>query len=158
MGNACGCGTAEINNNKAKKIYRVDTINLHVQSKHEFKVNDVSQSLLEKNFDDLTTSKESIDNVYNIDSKPFSQGFFGEVSKAKLRNNPTKFFAIKTIDKEKVRKEMNLLAAEVEHQRTVDHPNIVKFYESYQDSDKFHIVLEYCSGNELFHKIREKDC
>ena len=47
------------------------------------------------NFDDLTTSTEKIDKVYNIDPRPVGEGFFGEVRKAKLKNIPSKFFAIK---------------------------------------------------------------
>ena len=92
------------------------------------------------NFDDLTTSTEKIDKVYNIDPRPVGEGFFGEVRKAKLKNIPSKFFAIKTIDKQKIEKEMHILCNEVNNQKAVDHSNIVKFYETYQDEEKFHLV------------------
>lgn len=32
----------------------------------------------------------------------------------------------------------------------VDHPSIIKFYETYRDAVYFHIVMEYCEGGELF--------
>lgn len=39
--------------------------------------------------------------------------------------------------------------------REMDHPNIVKVFEHYQD-DKYHyLISEYCSGGELFDRIKE---
>jgi len=35
----------------------------------------------------------------------------------------------------------------------VDHPNIVKFYETYKDQKHYHIVMEYCDGGELFQQV-----
>ncbi len=32
----------------------------------------------------------------------------------------------------------------------VDHPNIVKFYETYRDKKYYHLVMELCNGTELF--------
>ena len=48
---------------------------------------------------------------------------------------------------------MHLLRRELEILKTLDHPNIVKFYEVYQDEKFFHLVMEYCSGGELLQRI-----
>ena len=32
----------------------------------------------------------------------------------------------------------------------LDHPNVVKIFEYYQDKDNFYIVTELCSGGELY--------
>eukprot|EP01016_Furgasonia_blochmanni_P012678 TRINITY_DN1633_c0_g1_i1.p2 TRINITY_DN1633_c0_g1~~TRINITY_DN1633_c0_g1_i1.p2 ORF type:complete len:122 (+),score=32.59 TRINITY_DN1633_c0_g1_i1:397-762(+) len=40
--------------------------------------------------------------------------------------------------------------------RSMDHPNIVRFHESYQDEKYFHLVMEYCSGGELLEYIIQK--
>jgi calcium-dependent protein kinase len=37
--------------------------------------------------------------------------------------------------------------------RSVDHPNIVKLIEVYLDEDNVHLVLEHCTGGELFERI-----
>lgn len=38
----------------------------------------------------------------------------------------------------------------------VDHPNIIKFHESYIDGRYIHIVMELAKGGELFEKIVER--
>jgi calcium-dependent protein kinase len=37
----------------------------------------------------------------------------------------------------------------------VDHPHIIKFYETYKDNKYYHIVMEYCEGGELFEHLLE---
>ena len=38
----------------------------------------------------------------------------------------------------------------------MDHPNIVKLYETYEDKDFVYMVMEICDGGELFFLIDEK--
>jgi calcium-dependent protein kinase len=45
---------------------------------------------------------------------------------------------------------------EVEIVRNLDHPNILKVFEFYQDAKNYYLVTEYCKGGELFDKIVEK--
>ena len=45
--------------------------------------------------------------------------------------------------------EINLL-------RELDHPNIIKMYEYFQDNDKIYIITEICSGGELYEKINKR--
>ena len=40
--------------------------------------------------------------------------------------------------------------------KSIDHPNITKFYEFYHDEKFFHLVIEYCSGGDLISKIIEQ--
>jgi calcium-dependent protein kinase len=35
----------------------------------------------------------------------------------------------------------------------MDHPNILKLYEVYQDDARYYVVTEMCSGGELFDEI-----
>ena len=63
---------------------------------------------------------------------------------------------MKTIQKVKIKKEEHLLKREIEILRTVDHPNIIKFYGTYEDAKYYHIVMELCEGGELFDRIVEK--
>lgn len=39
--------------------------------------------------------------------------------------------------------------------KAMDHPNIIKLYETYEDRRHLYLVMELCSGGELFDKIIE---
>merc|ERR1719254_386921 len=60
--------------------------------------------------------------------------------------------AIKAIDKAKMKDETRF-KAEVDIQKKLDHPNIVKLYEVFQDAKKIYLVMELCTGGELFDRI-----
>ena len=103
--------------------------------------------------EETTTSFSDIRKIYKFDPKILGSGHFGTVRLAVLFSNPNKKYAVKTIFKEKVKKDLHLLRRELEILKTLDHPNIVKFYEVYQDEKFFHLVMEYCSGGELLQRI-----
>ena len=50
--------------------------------------------------------------------------------------------------KEKVR-----LQYEIDILKNLDHPNIVKLYEVFEDKNNIYLVTELCSGGELFDEI-----
>lgn len=39
----------------------------------------------------------------------------------------------------------------------LDHPNIVKYYETYDDLKYMYLVMEYCPGGELFERIAKSE-
>lgn len=45
---------------------------------------------------------------------------------------------------------------EIEILKTLDHPNILKLYEFFQDHKRYFLVTELCNGGELFDKITEQ--
>jgi calcium-dependent protein kinase len=46
---------------------------------------------------------------------------------------------------------------EIDILRTIDHPNVLKIYEFYEDEYYFHLVSEICHGGDLFDYIVETD-
>ena len=62
--------------------------------------------------------------------------------------------AVKIITKLSTNKyEMDRMANEVTILQKLDHPNIIKIFEFYEDDRFFYIVTELCTGGELFEKL-----
>jgi len=40
--------------------------------------------------------------------------------------------------------------------KKLDHPNIIKLYEAFEDNRNIYLVMEVCEGGELFDRIIEK--
>jgi calcium-dependent protein kinase len=86
------------------------------------------------------------------------EGAFGSVSTGISRLNGEKR-AIKSILIDKAKsgsKEREKFLNEVETLRTMDHPNIIKIYEFFEDNKHFHLVTELCTGGELFDYLIKK--
>lgn len=49
-----------------------------------------------------------------------------------------------------------LVYKDIEVLRVLDHPNIIKLYEVFQDSEDIYLVQEFCEGGELFDYIVDK--
>ena len=82
--------------------------------------------------------------------KILGYGSYGMVRLGSDIHNPCRRYAIKTVQKDQMSgKAIYLLKNELEALRSVDHPNIVKLYETYEDEYYFHMVMEYCEGGDL---------
>lgn len=95
--------------------------------------------------------KGNISDRYKI-IKKIGDGGFGVV-KLGIHKETNSKRAIKSmnlsqhLDVEKMMEEVNIL-------KNLDHPNIIKVFEVIQDSRCLNIVMEFCSGGELFDKIK----
>lgn len=61
--------------------------------------------------------------------------------------------AIKVLDKQKLKENIDCIMEEVGILNQLDHPNIVKYYETYDDQKYIYLVMEYISGYQLFELI-----
>ena len=78
-----------------------------------------------------------------------------EATKLNSQNSSlTKTYAIKSIPKKKMN--VTLLRRELEIMSQLDHPNLVKLYETYEDEQSVHLVMEFCSGGDVSERIIEK--
>lgn len=85
-------------------------------------------------------------------------GAFGKVRLFRDKNIKDLKFAIKTIKKDTLPKELlSFLVDEVKILSNMDHPNIVKYYETYEDEFYINIVMEYLQGDDLFRLITSKN-
>ncbi len=84
-------------------------------------------------------------------------GTFGEVRKCKhIRLNVVR--AVKILRKERLDNfEINWLQHEIEMLKRLDHPNIIKLYEFYEDDERIYLVTELCTGGELFDELTKRE-
>jgi len=77
------------------------------------------------------TSKTNIRDIYNF-SSVLGKGGFGTVKLAALKNGVSdKKMAVKIIEKSRLKQKTYVLLRELEILKSLDHPNIIKFYEVY---------------------------
>lgn len=94
---------------------------------------------------------------YNISSKVLGTGSFGKVFLAQGAKDPDFKVAIKAISKKKVdAQDLKQMKQELSILQSLDHPHVVKYYESYENSNYFYIVMEYCPGGDLFDLLTVK--
>src|SRR3990167_5776937 len=98
---------------------------------------------------------QNIHKAYEFENLEIGSGHYGVVRRAKLRAVPTKTFAVKTIPKKKLKGDIALLRGELDMLRCTDHPNIIQFYEIFQDEESFHFVMEYCDGGDITSMIEK---
>jgi len=95
----------------------------------------------------------SIHKFYNVEEK-LGQGSYGEVYRATQRASG-KECAVKCL-KAKYHHQAQRWSREVEIMRSLDHPNIVKLVESFQDKQHMHLVVELCKGGQLLSGLMAK--
>lgn len=83
-------------------------------------------------------------------------GAFGKVFLATSVSDDKFKVAIKVISKKKLEGEVDQLLDEIAILKKLDHPNIIKYYETYENAKYLYIVMEYCPGGELFDVIAKK--
>ncbi len=97
-----------------------------------------------------------IKEIYKITRK-IGSGAYGEVRKCYLRDTG-ELRAVKIIKKKALEKsERERLKNESEILRQMDHPNIIKLYEIFEDKKYYYIITEFLTGGELFEKITDEE-
>ncbi|XP_065620807.1 serine/threonine-protein kinase Aurora-3 [Quercus suber] len=89
--------------------------------------------------------------------KPLGKGKFGRVYLA--REAKSKYIvALKVIFKEQIEKYkiQHQLKREMEIQSTLRHPNILRLYGWFHDSERIFLILEYAHGGELYRELRKR--
>merc|ERR1719331_1858039 len=99
----------------------------------------------------LKSSQGRLDDNYAISKGELGKGSYGTVCQGtNKRTNVVR--AVKTIPKKSL-PDIQRFAQEIEVMQVLDHPNIVKLYETYEDSMNVYLVMECCTGGELFDRM-----
>ena len=96
----------------------------------------------------------NIHDYYEITNKELGKGSYGRVNLGKLIGPNSLQRAIKIIEKSKV-KSVKRFKLEVEIMMRLDHPNILRLIDYFEDKKYVYLVLELCTGGELFDRIIE---
>lgn len=85
--------------------------------------------------------------------KVLGQGAFGEVRMCIHRESNAQR-AVKVLRKSHMDDdEKRMLFNEINILKEIDHPNIVKMYEFFEDEKRYYLVTEICKGGELFDEV-----
>ena len=81
-------------------------------------------------------------------------GSYGKVYKVK-NNISGEFRACKQLTKTKIA-DMKKFKLEIMLMIQIDHPNVIKLYEIFEDSRYIYLIMEECEGGELFERIFQR--
>lgn len=92
---------------------------------------------------------------YNFISIIF-QGAFSIVKLYQELYTNKDYFVIKSIDKLQMTKQQyECLVTEIAHLRVFDHPNIVDYFDTFEEEESVNLVLEYLKGRDLYDHYKE---
>jgi serine/threonine protein kinase len=92
---------------------------------------------------------EDISKTYRI-GKELGSGHYGSVRVLAKRSFLKKRFALKSIHRDRISSDIDMLERELDILMNIDHPNIIDFQEIYMDDLYFNFVTQLCEGNDLF--------
>lgn len=98
----------------------------------------------------IDSLRGNVEDHYILDKK-LGDGSYGTVFLARDRNTQA-LRAVKKMLKSKI-KNPERLRTEIEIMKVADHPNVVRLYEVLEDTRFIYLVMEVCSGGELFDYI-----
>ena len=87
-------------------------------------------------------------------SQKLGDGSYGTVLKAKHRVTGL-LRAVKIIPRSKIRNQVRM-ESEINLMKVTDHPHIIKMYDLFEDTLNIYLVMELCTGGELFDFIVRK--
>jgi calcium/calmodulin-dependent protein kinase I len=74
------------------------------------------------------------------------------------RKADNKKFAVKVVTRDNMTEnDDKALRHEVEIMKALDHPNIVKLYDFYEEPRRYYLVIEHMAGGELFDRLLQKE-
>ena len=111
----------------------------------------------ERRYKKTMLSLKELKATYDIDRNVLGKGSFGTVYLGTNKKNSKQKMAIKAIDKKALSpQEIEEIHSEVQIIQSVDHANIVNYYETYEDKNFVFLCMELCTGGELLESCASK--
>jgi calcium-dependent protein kinase len=100
---------------------------------------------------DNTSSGANIREVYNFTDENIGEGSYGAVRRG-VHKKSGQVRAIKIVSKSMI-KFLPKFRQEISIMKSLEHPNIIRLYETYEDAAFIYLVMELAEGGELFDQI-----
>ena len=131
-----------------------DEVNSDKEEKEEKKIEDIDNIKVDSNV--LFMQRHQSPWKFYEELEELGSGFYGVVKKVRLIKNPEIIRAMKIIPEENILQgEGASLIDEIEILKNLQHPNIMKVYESFVDNHNYYIVSELCDQGHLLSKLEK---
>jgi serine/threonine protein kinase len=124
----------------------------HAQDRLQFMAEPKSGGFSRSSFLDCKWER-NIEDVYEFKAH-LGKGGMGQVRLAVHRRTGHSF-AVKIVEKSRV-EDAEALQRELKFLKVIDHPNVVRFHETYQDDTNLYLVMEHCEGDDLMDELRQR--
>lgn len=101
------------------------------------------------------TIGSGITDFYELGDEKIGEGSFGSVCRGTHRRTGAER-AVKTTAKASVKKVAGW-HREVAIMKQLDHPNIVRLHETFEDDDSVYLVMDLCKGGELYERLIDEE-
>jgi aurora kinase/aurora kinase A len=97
------------------------------------------------------------DDYESLANSSIGVGGFGKVYKVRYKVSKN-IFAIKVINKVMIIEHdlVEQIKLEVKIMHNLNHENIVKLYNHYEDDDNFYLILQYCAKGQLYSILKKE--
>ncbi len=159
MGQIFGCNC----NNCHKEEIKEEESDSDSNGGNEQNVSAISRREIPKNIVDVKFKTDILVNEYFCNPfdiyqelEELGEGAYGSVIKVCLKDNPDTIRAMKIISKDNiVEGQSERLVDEIQILKKLEHPNIMKIFEYFNDSNNIYIVSELCDQGDLLGKMRK---
>lgn len=145
----CLCNTTGIHNDVLRsKHLKLDTVVTPVTKEQDIVISPASF---------VRQNKAEFFSIYELEKFPIGSGARGQVCICIHRQSKDRR-VVKIISKALIPgalTDSTILIEEVNILKSLDHPNLIRIYEFFEDPNCFYIVLEYSKGGDLFDRIVE---
>jgi calcium-dependent protein kinase len=169
MGNfvdGCTCNNCnkeeeeEENNDESESESKPNNVNYSNTNRN---ISSISRIEIPINIVDVKFKTDSLVKAYNYNPfdiytelEELGEGAYGVVKKVCLKENPDTVRAMKIIPKENIMEgQSQKLLDEIKILKKLEHPNIMKIYEYFDDSKNIYIVSELCDQGDLLGKMNK---
>lgn len=101
----------------------------------------------------ISKNKNMLTEVYKPEG-PLGEGGYGQVYL--VRHKKMGLLRAMKVIPVNSQNEEDKTDEEIELLKQLDHPNIVKLFEYFSDTDKYYLIMEFCKGGDLFELIKKK--